>query len=121
MDHAPDTTPAPDLFADLFAAPTPGWSNAPPDSGISSLEPAPIPKDTTQPGWSNNGPDATGATAGAPGTWIPANADVPDSLTATKAGVTAIPATAWTTGQYMLLGDGTYAHWDGTTWAAGKA
>lgn len=102
------------------AEPTPGWSNAPADEGISSREPDPIPIDTTQPGWSNNGPGATAATAGTPGNFTPAGADSPDKL-ADLTGVTAVPATAWTTGQYVLLGDGTFAHWDGAAWAAGKA
>jgi hypothetical protein len=36
-------------------------------------------------------------------------------------GLTASPLTAWTPGTYVLLGDGSYAHWSGTAWAAGKA
>ena len=28
---------------------------------------------------------------------------------------------AWTTGQYVVLGDASEAYWDGTTWKAGKA
>ena len=34
--------------------------------------------------------------------------------------LTASPTTAWTTGQYIVLEDGTFAHWDGTAWAAGR-
>jgi hypothetical protein len=37
------------------------------------------------------------------------------------AGVTANPATAWTTGQYMSLDTGTECYWDGTAWTAGRA
>lgn len=103
----------------LQAEPTPGWSNSPADAGISSREPAPTPIDMTQGGWSNNGPAVTGATAGTPGSFTPAGADSPDKL-AELTGVTASPATAWTTGQYVLLGDGTFAHWSGTAWVAGK-
>ena len=33
--------------------------------------------------------------------------------------VTANPATAWTTGQRILLADGTSAHWNGTAWVVG--
>lgn len=102
------------------AYPTPGWSNAPADAGISSREPAPIPIDVTQPGFSNNGPMATGATAGTPGTFTPAGCDSPDKL-AEMVSLTATPTTPWTTGQYVLLGDGTFAHWVGTIWGAGKA
>lgn len=69
-------------------------------------------------------PDATGATAGTPGTWTPNNADEPNSLTDLQNAAPAIvasPTTAWTTGQYVRLDDGTNAHWTGTAWAAGKA
>jgi len=65
---------------------------------------------------------ATGATAGTPGTYTPAGTDGPDSLAALQAsGVTASPATAWTTGQYIELDDGTHAYWDGNSWEAGEA
>ena len=48
---------------------------------------------------------ATGATAGSPGTWTPGRV----GRTANLAGmgpIIATPLTAWTTGQHMLLGDG---------------
>jgi hypothetical protein len=65
---------------------------------------------------------ATGATAGIPGTYTPAGSDGPDSLAALQAGgITASPATAWTTGQYIGLDDGTHAYWDGDSWEAGEA
>jgi hypothetical protein len=102
------------------AAPPPGWSNSPPDDGISSTEGPPTPIDTTIPGWSNNGPAATGATAGTPGTWTPAGAEAPDEFT-TMDTVTASPATAWTTGEYVVLGDGTFANWAGAAWQSGVA
>ena len=35
--------------------------------------------------------------------------------------ITASPSTAWTTGQYAVLGDGSEAHWDGDSWEAGRA
>lgn len=64
----------------------------------------------------------TGATAGAPGAFTPAGANLPDTLAALQAGsVTASPATAWTAGQYVVLGDSSHAHWTGTAWAAGNA
>lgn len=65
-------------------------------------------------------PVATGAIAGAPGTWTPPGATAPATLAAMSS-VTATPATAWTTGQHMVLGDASTAHWTGTAWAAGNA
>jgi hypothetical protein len=34
-------------------------------------------------------------------------------------GKTASPNTNWVAGQYMVLGDGSYANWNGTAWVAG--
>lgn len=97
---------------------TPGWSNNPPGPA------SPTPTETTRlfplPGFSNAGPPATGATAGAPGSWTPANCNPPLTLSAIT-GVTAAPATAWTTGQYVVTDDGQYAHWSSTAWVGGKA
>jgi hypothetical protein len=61
---------------------------------------------------------ATGATAGVPGTFTPAGAAAPANL-ASMTGLVASPATAWTTGQYVLLGDASNAHWDSTAWVTG--
>lgn len=61
---------------------------------------------------------ATGATAGLPGTFTPAGATAPQTLAA-MTGVTASPATNWTVGQHVELGNGTDAHWNGTAWVAG--
>jgi hypothetical protein len=63
---------------------------------------------------------ATGATAGSPGTFTPDGSLVPANLAA-MANVIATPTTAWTTGQYVTLGDATKAYWDGDSWAAGQA
>jgi len=115
----PVIDPPPDVEPQVMTN-TPGWSNSPPDNGISSTEPPPTNVDMNQPGWSNNGPVPTGATAGAPGTFTPAGSDNPPKLSA-MTGITATPATAWTVGQYVLLGDGTFAHWSSTAWVAGKA
>lgn len=60
------------------------------------------------------------AVAGAPGSYEPQWAAEPDNLAA-MATVTASPTSAWTTGQYVNLADGTTAYWDGAAWAAGKA
>jgi hypothetical protein len=63
---------------------------------------------------------ATGATAGTPGTWTPGGSTPPANLAATT-GLTASPATAWTTGQNVILGDATTAFWDGDSWEPGVA
>jgi hypothetical protein len=63
---------------------------------------------------------ATGATAGQPGYYSPSGASVPANLGALT-GVTATPATAWSTGSYVLTADLLGAHWSGTAWVAGKA
>lgn len=65
-----------------------------------------------------SGTAATGATAGTPGTWTPVDSYAPTTLAGTT-GITASPTTAWTTGQYVVLGDNSKAHWSGTAWAAG--
>lgn len=63
---------------------------------------------------------ATTATAGTPGTYTPSGADLPLDL-ADLSDVTASPTSAWTTGQYVPLDDGSTANWNGTAWAAGAA
>lgn len=63
---------------------------------------------------------ATGATAGTPGSYTPTGATVPANLAA-LATVTASPATAWTTGQYVQTADTQHNHWSGSAWAAGDA
>jgi hypothetical protein len=71
---------------------------------------------------------ATGATAGSPGDWTPAGASPPASVADLQAGtpnpVTASPATAWTTGQYVQTGTAGaagQAYWDGAAWVSGTA
>jgi hypothetical protein len=73
-------------------------------------------------GWTPPPPDdvATGATAGTPGTFTPAGASIPADFAALGA-VVATPATAWTTGQYVALGDTTHASWNATAWIVGPA
>lgn len=67
-------------------------------------------------------PDATGATAGIPGSFTPAGGVRPYDLAAlVAADLDASPTTAWTTGQHIILGDGSLAHWSATAWVAGKA
>ena len=62
----------------------------------------------------------TGATAGTPGSFTPAGAQAPATLAA-MTGITATPATAWTSGQHVVLGDSTHAYWNATAWTAGNA
>jgi hypothetical protein len=68
----------------------------------------------------SSGVPATGATAGTPGTWTPVDSYAPQSI-AGMTGVTASPNTAWTSGQYVLLGNNQRAHWNGTAWASDSA
>jgi hypothetical protein len=63
---------------------------------------------------------ATGANAGAPGYFTPTGATTPAN-TAALTGITASPATAWASGQYVITGDLLASHYDGAAWAAGKA
>jgi hypothetical protein len=69
---------------------------------------------------------SSGATAGTPGTWTPAGSTPPPTVAALIAGspvtVTASPATAWTTGQYVQTGTAGVpgqASWNGTAWVSG--
>ncbi|MFI5863562.1 hypothetical protein [Streptomyces sp. NPDC051546] len=61
---------------------------------------------------------ATGAVAGNPGSFTPSGATAPANLAALSS-VVASPTTAWTTGQRVILGDASLAHWSGTAWVAG--
>ena len=71
---------------------------------------------------------ATGATAGIPGSWTPSGSTPPASLTALQSGtpvpVTASPATAWTSGQFVqtrTAGAAGRATWTGSGWVGGAA
>ena len=69
--------------------------------------------------WSTPGAvTATGATAGTPGSFTPAGSLAPANLAA-MTGITANPATAWTVGQYVMMGDAAHTHWNGAAWVAG--
>lgn len=63
---------------------------------------------------------ATGATAGTPGSYTPEGSTPPFAL-ADLASVIATPTAAWTTGQHVVLGDGSNAFWDGDSWTTGIA
>lgn len=85
----------------------------------------------SQPLLSASWPDVTGnitpyvaptsVTAGTPGSFNPAEATVPYDLSDLQALGAIGETTAWTTGQYVVLGDGTNAYWDGSDWASGEA
>lgn len=71
-----------------------------------------------------SGGAAAGATAGTPGTWTPGGAVPPANLaalTGASPAIVATPSTAWSTGQYVALGDASHAHWDSSAWVAGDA
>lgn len=62
----------------------------------------------------------TGINPGSPGDYDPNNATPPADLAALNAlGIT--PSTAWAEGEYIVLGDGSNAYFDGTAWVAGIA
>jgi hypothetical protein len=65
---------------------------------------------------------ATGASAGTPGDWTPANSYGAADFTELSAGTyTASPNTAWASGEHVILRDGSLAHWSGTAWQVGSA
>lgn len=69
-----------------------------------------------------SGPPAASATAGTPGTWGPVDSYPPADLEELQdSAPTASPTAAWSTGQYVVLGDGSTAHWSGSAWVAGIA
>lgn len=84
-----------------------------------TIVPPPLPTTGLVPLDDPDNPAATIATAGTPGTWNGVRSDNLTDLIADDP--TAAPATAWTTGQFVILGDGSYAHWNATAWVAGKA
>lgn len=66
--------------------------------------------------------NATGNVAG--GAFSPAGCWIPDTLAIANHatfGVDPSPATAWTVGQYIVLGDESHAYWDGDSWMVGEA
>ena len=79
--------------------------------------------------WGNpGGSPVTAASAGTPGAFSPSTGTLPASPAALAANdpvrVTATPATAWTTGQYVqtaTAGAAGRASWSGTDWVSGAA
>lgn len=87
-----------------------------------NIEVTSVPPPTSQCGAVALGVEATGATAGIPAALTPANSYPPFDLADAGSGdFVASPLTAWTAGQYVLLEDGSKAHWNSTTWVAGPA
>lgn len=67
----------------------------------------------------------TDVVAGTPGSFVPGTAQLPADLAAIKAhgniGDTAKTGdAAWTSGQYVTLGDASHAYWDGSAWQTGQ-
>lgn len=71
--------------------------------------------------------EITGVTAGAPGTFAPSGFTPLSNFGALEANGavgntgTNKPGAAWTTGQYVVLGDASEASWDGAKWVVGRA
>ena len=66
---------------------------------------------------------ATNALVGDPGTFEPFGATIPADFAALQAAIpTPSPATAWSvTDQHVVLGDASFAYWNGAAWVATKA
>ena len=63
--------------------------------------------------------DPTDFTAGTPGAFLPAGTDVPADLDAVNA--LGLSGAAFAAGEYVELGDGSHAYFDGADWQAGEA
>lgn len=70
--------------------------------------------------FSNLGIPITGITGGIPATLTPTNATRPATLGALTAAGALGNTTAWTTGQYVVLGDASESYWDGNSWELGR-
>jgi phage tail-like protein len=72
-------------------------------------------------------PAISGVQAGAPGSFLPATAQIPANFAAMPATTLALPYTGWSSGQYVALGDGSHAYLaqnpttGALTWAVGNA
>lgn len=110
-DDAGDPAPLPEVIDALDHWLTQVTTIQPPESTI-GLVPLDDPDQSS----------ATGVTAGAPGSFTPAGSVRPYDLTELRASsITASPLTAWTTGQHVILGDGSFAYWDSNSYEPGKA
>lgn len=68
----------------------------------------------------NLGIPITAITPGTPATLTPVNATRPASLAALTLAGAIGQTTAWTSGQYLVLSDGSEAYWDGNSWESGR-
>ena len=59
--------------------------------------------------------------AGAPGHFTPDYARIPGNLSELNSLGALGQTTAWTSGQHVVLGDRSEAHWNGTTWVSDRA
>lgn len=64
---------------------------------------------------------ATGVTPGTPGEFTPTGATPPSTLTVLRDLGALGETTAWDPGEYVVLGDASFAHWDGDSWESGVA
>lgn len=62
----------------------------------------------------------TGATGGTPGSFTPGGSTAPANITALRTLGALGNTTAWTVGQFIVLGDSSHAYWNGTLWAVGE-
>lgn len=66
-------------------------------------------------------PPPTGVTAGTPGAFTPAGSAVPATIADLRNLGSLGQTTAWTTGQHVIYGASSHAHWDGDSWETGNA
>lgn len=71
------------------------------------------------PPYYTDAPKSTGATAGLPGVFTGGSGGV--NTLVEMPGVTASPATAWSSAQRVVCNDGTECFWNGTAWTQGRA
>jgi hypothetical protein len=70
--------------------------------------------------FSNLGIPISAISAGTPGTYSPVDATRPTNLNVLSDAGALGNTTAWTTGQYIVLRDGSEAYWDGNSWELGR-
>lgn len=64
-------------------------------------------------------PMSTGATSGAPGTWIPSGSTPPPNFSYMNV-IQPNPDTIWPVGSYVVLDDASEAAWSGSMWIVGR-
>jgi hypothetical protein len=111
-----------DVVKDSVGAPSPMFTPLSSKNHLRSIVTT-LPPPTDVGGAVPLGTEATGATEveGGEATLTPANSYPPFDLVDAGTGFTASPGTAWDTGSFVTLEDGSIAHWDGTSWEEGEA